>query len=171
MEHGRASLVYLDRDFNLLRMNAAGVAMICGLDGKILRHNVASTRMLGYQPADRELSIDERRARLGGDMVGNPSAGPEQMPAARALRGETVRSQLMRLNPASAPDGPPTYVMVGGAPIRDQDGRLLGAVTSFSDVTELRRARDDLEFRVRTHGRAGRSQQRATVPGNAAGQR
>ena len=65
--------------------------VIYGLDGKILRQNVAAARMLGYQPSDRELSPAERRARLGAEMVDNPSAGIEQMAVSRALARASPR--------------------------------------------------------------------------------
>ena len=116
-------------------------------DGRIEQENAAA-RLLGYQLSDRDLPMAERRARLRAELVNNPTSGVEQMPAARALRGETVRGELMRFCPTDGSDSAARYVLVSAAPICDRSGVSLGAVASLSDVTELRRARDELEQRV-----------------------
>ncbi len=110
-------------------------------DRKIVRHNAAATRMLRLGTSDLDLSFEERRVRLAAELVRDPTAGAEQMPAARALRGENVRGELMRLRHADHPAAERLYVLASAAPIYDANGRALGAVTSFSDVTELRRPR------------------------------
>ncbi len=117
-------------------------------EGKPIRQNVAATRLLGYEQVFGHLSMEERAARPRAVLVDDPDAGVEKMPLRRALGGETVRGELMRHTPAGDPASVPVYFLVSAAPISDHDGRLLGAVTSFTDVTELRRARDELELRV-----------------------
>lgn len=122
--------------------------VIYGSDGGIARLNAAAVSMLGYRPSDPQLSIAERGERLQAELVDRPAAGLESMPASRAMRGEIVRGELVRLTPVDRIDKSPVYLMASAAPIVDPTGAQLGAVTSFTDVTDLRRARDELNHRV-----------------------
>lgn len=73
-------------------------------------------------------------------------------PLARALRGETVLSvDLFKI----LADGSRQYMRIAAAPIRDDDGVLIGATATAADVTDqkqleerLRALNDDLEARV-----------------------
>jgi PAS domain S-box-containing protein len=117
-------------------------------EGKFVRQNPAALRILGFEETAGQMSIAEAVTCLRAVLVDDPDAPLEKLPIFPALRGEALRSQLMRIQPANSPDGPGTYIMVNVAPILDAARRRLGAVISFSDVSELRRARDELEMRV-----------------------
>ena len=80
--------------------------VIYGLDEKIVRLNDTARHLLGYRPSDGQLTMAERGVHLHASLVDAPDAGPEQMPAARALRGEIVRGALMALHPMDRPDSP-----------------------------------------------------------------
>lgn len=79
---------------------------------------------------------------------------PEQMPLHRASRlGEEVRNCEMVLY---AQDGRRIDVLVDAVPIRDAEGKIVGATNCWRDITELKRAEEalreakgDLEVRVR----------------------
>jgi signal transduction histidine kinase len=68
----------------------------------------------------------------------------EERPVRRALAGETVRGVHLRVQTGS---GRALWVLASAAPVRDPDGKVSGAVLTFSDETgphELEGARDDL---------------------------
>jgi PAS domain S-box-containing protein len=110
--------------------------------------NRTAEMILGYSPEDSKLPFAERAALLQvTGLDGQPFASVEDIPARRALRGETVQNVTMTLrNPQT---GQRFWVSASAAPIQAADGRLLGAVASFSDITELRETQDELELRVR----------------------
>ena len=112
--------------------------------GDIVRMNPAADAILGYAPQERRRPIAERLARL---RIETPDGRPvpvEETPPRKALRGETVQSALLVIHP---PAGEATWVSASAAPIRTPDGRLLGAVLTFVDVTplhELQEQREDI---------------------------
>ncbi len=103
--------------------------------------NPAAHRILGVPAEDWPRTIAER-ARLM--QVRNEAGLPvdaDASPAARALRGETIASEIMRLQ---RPDGEERWVSVGAAPIITATGEQIGALTLFSDITERRHADEAL---------------------------
>ncbi len=73
----------------------------------------------------------------------------DQWPATRVLHGETLTgTQAVELT-VRLPDGQERLLSIGGAPMRNQAGRLLGAVMLARDVTTLhalqRRTQESLE--------------------------
>ncbi len=67
-------------------------------------------------------------------------------PAARALRGESVRGQTLSVRRT---DGTPAVIEVNSNPLRDAEGRIRGAVSVERDVTERARLAAELEEQVR----------------------
>jgi signal transduction histidine kinase len=65
----------------------------------------------------------------------NGSPPAEGHPIVQALAGHTVCGREMTYVP---PDGPPIEVMVDAGPLRDDEGRIIGAVVSRYDITALR---------------------------------
>jgi PAS domain S-box-containing protein len=62
----------------------------------------------------------------------------EEWPMVRTVeRGETVVGEPLEL---TAPDGTVASVLASSAPLRDQDGRVVGAVGALLDVTEQQRS-------------------------------
>ncbi|WP_273036339.1 sensor domain-containing diguanylate cyclase [Massilia timonae] len=74
----------------------------------------------------------------------------DEVPLVRALKGEVVRDGAMVI----APHGrSPCTLMASGRPLRNAQGKTLGAVVAMKDVTELKASRDRLvesEERLRT---------------------
>ncbi|GIJ05604.1 hypothetical protein Sya03_49560 [Spirilliplanes yamanashiensis] len=70
---------------------------------------------------------------------GSPPAG-DDLPTARALRGEAVEGEELRLG---GPDRP-RVVRVHARPLRHEAGHITGAVVSLYDVTALREREADL---------------------------
>jgi PAS domain S-box-containing protein len=69
-------------------------------------------------------------------------AGGEEMPLARAFRGEHIRDAEFVIH---LPDRPRRTFTVNAQPIRDSDGTRLGAVAALHEVTERRRAQRLIE--------------------------
>ena len=66
---------------------------------------------------------------------------PEELPLARALKGQVHKHFEMILRQPGRPD---KVVSTNNAPILDPQGRIIGAVTSFEDVTDRNRAQEAL---------------------------
>lgn len=64
----------------------------------------------------------------------------EKVGAERALRGERVTAHEVALGPSVAP----RWVSTSAAPARDDEGRSLGAIAMFDDITPRKRLEDDL---------------------------
>src|SRR5438105_742753 len=84
------------------------------------------------QPHDYGLFLD--------DGITRPC--PEQLPQYGASRlGETVRNKELIV---ARPDGTRINVLVDANPIMTPDGHVLGAITCWRDVTEIKRAQETL---------------------------
>jgi PAS domain S-box-containing protein len=130
--------------------------MIHDAGGRILRMNPASEKILGYSASERKLLIAERTLSLleMQSADGRPITDPGELPVSRALGGETLRNRIMRVKTSRA--GKRLWISVSAAPIQNPARAVLGAVSTLTDITELmemeeelRRARTDLEARVR----------------------
>jgi PAS domain S-box-containing protein len=76
----------------------------------------------------------------------------DQLPLARAMRGEVCTTEMFVRNPKNAAGA---WVEVSASPLRDKHGALRGGVAAFRDITrskadedEIRRLCDELEVRV-----------------------
>ena len=97
------------------------------------------------------MTVEERLHVVRWETEGGHPFPLEEIPVARALRGETTYNVVIA---APFPDHK-LWISASAAPIRTPDGKMLGAVASFVDITdrkraeeELRRSRDELEIRV-----------------------
>ncbi len=119
--------------------------VIHGPQGELVRMNRAAERAIGFRKEDMGATYQERaEGSLPCDPQGQPIP-PERLPAARALRGETVRGELMSLH---GPQGD-LWITTSSAPIRDDNDRILGAVTTFTDVTRRRETDEQREDLLR----------------------
>lgn len=100
--------------------------------GEVIYSNQASRRILRLR-GDTQPSLDRmaREGRLASDM-GEPLA-ETATPVARLMRGDTLTQEDLRI---SFGDGDETVCRFSGAPLRDGNGRVTGAVLTFADVTE-----------------------------------
>lgn len=68
---------------------------------------------------------------------------PEELPSLRTLRfGETVRDVEMLVE---REDGQTITILANAAPLSDAGGAIIASVTVFSDITERKRAEDELK--------------------------
>jgi PAS domain S-box-containing protein len=121
--------------------------VVYGSSGEIVRTNHAADRMLGPSALERGLAWDEWMRLLHIETAeGRPISDLETLPSRRALRGESVSNEVLAIR---QPDGGErVWLAVAAAPILSPDKAMLGAVVSLTDISELRRARDELELRV-----------------------
>ncbi|MCL5256629.1 MAG: PAS domain S-box protein, partial [Chloroflexi bacterium] len=118
-------------------------------DGAIARINAAGRRIMGYSEEDLRLPKDRRFAGLDVRTEDGRPFPVEELPAMRALRGETVRSVLLGIHRL----GETISASTSAAPICDATGRLLGAVLTMTDVTKqkhITEALQESEERFRT---------------------
>jgi diguanylate cyclase (GGDEF)-like protein/PAS domain S-box-containing protein len=119
--------------------------MVVDTDARVVLINEAAARLFG-------VAVDE--------IVGRPLSAvpvdllddrgrllePDCLPLARALRGEEVRSVVVRL---VRRDGTLLWVEAHANPLMDEEGELYGAVASYDDVTlrveEDRRTRHEAD--------------------------
>ena len=115
-----------------------GLAIAEDPKGFHIRGNPTNERLLGL-PSGAELS---KRRSEGYKVVqeGLPLA-VEELPMQRAVRGETVIGQLVEV---VRKDGRIIRLHCNSTPLLDEKGKPRGAVGAFLDVTEWKRAEDDL---------------------------
>jgi PAS domain S-box-containing protein len=104
---------------------------VVGTDGRIVFANPASRRLWGDEPhAERAWLVH-----------GGRPVSAEESAASRALRGETLRDELVRLD---LPDGTVRLVMTSAVPVVGAAGEIGGAIVLHRDVTEQQAAEDAL---------------------------
>lgn len=123
----------------LLEHLSEGV-VACDEMGKLVLFNRAAREWHGTDPR----RIDPSRWSQYYDLRqadGRSELAVEEIPLMRAFRGESVRAAEMSI---ARPGHPLRIVLASGDPIRDADGKLLGAVIVMHDITEQRQAMQSL---------------------------
>lgn len=104
--------------------------IVYGADGTVLLANQRRKDFAGDDVVTLALAIDRTApAREDGERVAR-----DDLPAVRALRGEHVRGERLRLRAA---DGHSEVLLVNASPLRDAKGRVTAAVVVFYDITDL----------------------------------
>jgi len=125
----------------------AGI-IVCDQQGTFVFFNPEAERVLGMGPKD--VSPSEWTSVYGcycADMV--TPYPPEQLPLARAVRGEEVLHELIFIQNPQQPTG--VWITTSARPFTDTAGTIRGAVMVFHDITD---AQDMLRNRV-SSARAG----------------
>ncbi|MHB8595251.1 MAG: ATP-binding protein [Ktedonobacteraceae bacterium] len=110
-----------------------GILLVEAPFGRIQYINIAAAHITGVPPSeqvDRKVQ-DAPLAPTMADAQGNLIL-TEDLPSIRALQGETIigfESILTR------PDGKPVFLLTSAAPLRKEDGTIIGAIVVFQDIT------------------------------------
>jgi len=127
------------------------VVVVCNHVGEI-RYTNAAYRSLFALEADVNPSffpLDKRIEWLAPkDLEGRPMAR-EQFPLLRVLRGERLSGIRTIVHMCRTRKGADLIVNVGGAPIRDTAGQIVGGVVVLHDVTERRHLEQRLQYSER----------------------
>lgn len=118
-----------------------GVA-VANHEGILIRFNPAAERILGcglVAAPERDWTAVYRIFRPDGQTP----FPPNELPLARALRGETVEAEEMVSRPIAECEG--IFLTASASPVVTDDGRRLGAVTIFHDISERKRAERAME--------------------------
>jgi signal transduction histidine kinase len=151
-----------ERLHTILETMADGVAVYDteGRPLQLVNHAYRELYALERGPAVYESLPSYERARLL--QVRDPATGAplpfEDTPAGRALRGEVVTGPSADLR-VRAFDGRELVVNSSAAPLRDGEGRVVGAVLVLRDITERKRLEHEREA---AWARAQASEARAT---------
>jgi signal transduction histidine kinase len=120
-----------------------GILWFEGPDGTRVAANARAEMLLGA-PVQPDGGIHQHVGRLL--YPDGRACPPDDLPAARALRGEIVHGAEMRVRAAGGQD---VWVLVHAAPDRDAAGNVTGALVILDDVTALRElVRLDREWTV-----------------------
>ena len=127
-------------------LNQAPLAIaIIGPAGEIRFANETFERLWG-RPAEDTRAEAYSEAYRGYHMDGRPIAS-EEWPGARAvLRGEVVEGEVIQIVQADrrGAEGRRLTIWISAAPVREADGRIVGGVVIFRDITAERRTEQQL---------------------------
>ncbi|MGI9057867.1 MAG: ATP-binding protein [Ktedonobacteraceae bacterium] len=109
---------------------------------QISRMNSAFRELIGItSPIEAEQLFhpnDERRTQVTAHDENGQPLSYDQLPQSRILRGEVLKGANAAEVVFQTLDGHTKEVSVSGAPVRNQDGQLIGALCICRDVTERR---------------------------------
>ena len=125
----------------LLEQVPMGLVVAEAPSGRIVVFNEEARRILGHPIIEAESQSEY--VHYGAIHIDGTPYDPAEHPLARALAGEDVRDQVVRYRRS---DGQVIRLSANASPIRSASGHLLGAATTFIDVSE----RYLLEERVRS---------------------
>ena len=112
--------------------NLAVGVVVCDTDGHFVLFSPEAERILG--PASMRVDSAQWSSTYGcyrPDMV--TLYPPEELPLARAMRGEEALHELIFIRNPQRPEG--IWIDASGTPLRNSWGMLCGAVVLFSDVS------------------------------------
>jgi two-component system cell cycle sensor histidine kinase/response regulator CckA len=109
-------------------------------NGKFILWNPAAEKIVGLEAAD--VPPEEWINYYGIFLPDKVTPFPDELnPLARALHGESRDAIMFVRNPA-VPQG--IFMEIRANPLRDRDGKLVGGVTAFRDITERRQTEETL---------------------------
>ncbi|HEX6820090.1 MAG TPA: PAS domain S-box protein [Ktedonobacterales bacterium] len=123
----------------------ADALVVYDLDGRVAQANVAFDELMA-RVMESTLHSDTLAARIQNNPFRDISGEPipmEQLPQSRVLHGEALTGGNAGSFAVRALDGQEVYLSVTGAPLLDAEGHIVGAVCTFRDVTEWRKAEEE----------------------------
>ena len=121
--------------------------IILGPAGEIVRVNAAASGIAGLPPEYNAQTLGEAWARLRPETADGEPVPVAESPIWQSLQGQTVLGWVAAIHP---PRGGVVWVSAGAAPMRTAEGRILGAVVTFTDITILHELQEQREDMLRT---------------------
>jgi phosphoserine phosphatase RsbU/P len=121
--------------------------VVADKNGSLLSFNQAAERILGI--GSKEIAMADWSSVYGCYQSDKKTPYlPEQLPLARALRGEQVNKELIFIRNPLRPEG--LWINISASPIINKnDNSISGATAVFKDITETRQVQKDLEIFAR----------------------
>jgi len=116
-------------------------------DDTVLTMNHVAERLLNYTPEERHLTSAARWQRHQVTLPDGTPMPKDRIPSCRALQGETVRGEVLASHPT--PENT-VWLAVSAAPVLSPEGRILGAVAIFTDITEEQEYQQERERLLET---------------------
>lgn len=128
-----AAVAERDRLQQVIDVIPEGIA-IADINGRIVMSNQAARDIWGQPPPDGDLY---RYHVFGATQSDGTPIPAEELPTSRSvLHGERIVGE--QLSVRNATTGEVVPLLVNSAPIRDDEGNITGAVTTFQDITAFR---------------------------------
>jgi len=128
----------------VLQTIGVGVS-ICDANCEHITYNPAGAAILGVVP-NSPISSASVHSRYQGYRAGKPVGRTENPLVRAATRGEEISGEEREL---LFPSGRRITVLSSAAPIRDNDGKIVGGVGAFTDITQLKQLQLELDARRR----------------------
>jgi PAS domain S-box-containing protein len=136
-EELRRSASVLQSTFNSM----AEAVLVIDTAGVVVLWNAAAAQTLGYRA---DMTVHElRKNSLAYHADGTGLVAADEMPAARALRGEPFDGKEIIFSPAGG--GDPRHLVISGRPLRDAAGVINGAALVYHDITAARETERKLQ--------------------------
>ncbi|NLE58792.1 MAG: PAS domain S-box protein, partial [Planctomycetes bacterium] len=117
--------------------------VLYGPNGEFRHMNQAGERILGITSEEwASLPKGKRAERLQAESPDGRPLDYAEFPSSHALHGETVTNYHMVTH---RPDGACVDLLISAAPIRNAQGEIIGAVTTFSDITRLINLQEEVQ--------------------------
>lgn len=130
------------RELEAIMSAIADGVMVYDPEGRVERINEAGRRLVRYTEDDLQLPLNERTQALGFVDENLQPVEIGDLAPSRARRGETVTQLVTRVTWA---DGAESWLSTSAAPIRDERGQVVRAVSIMHDITEAKRVQQQVE--------------------------
>lgn len=125
----------------ILNSLADGV-VVADKDGKFLFTNPVAKKIVGVGPKD--VNPTEWASAYGTYYSDRITPFPsEQLPLARAMKGEKVNNEIIFIKNPEQPEG--LYINVSASPLKDSEDSVKGGTIIFRDITESKLAEMELK--------------------------
>ncbi len=142
LSQSREALQHRTEILRLILDSIAEGVVVADQQTRIVLFNPAARRMIGIDADDRD--VGSWTGRYGAFRTdGQTPLREEELPLARAIRGDCVDEEEMLVRHAGRPEG--IWLSVTGRPLRDETETLCGGVVVFRDITERKRAERRIE--------------------------
>ena len=126
---------------NIVLDNITEAIIICNAEGKIIRFNEAARRLHNlpeeFIPAEQWAEYYDLYYSCGKKLLKK-----EDIPLFRAFKGEDVQNFEIIVAPKDS--SRPRILSCNGHQLTDSDGRVAGAVTSMYDITDRKKAEEEI---------------------------